>query len=171
VTFHSRYPVREAVVAEGPVDPGWLFQVTPFSVQVAVSRLAWRVRPAAAAPAWTRSVAESSTHPSGTAGIGNPTRARRFPPDLERALSISAVPLLVEGLLWSIHESASAETVVSVQAGAGSSTVQPWAAGVGSVFPLESVARTSKVWMPTLSPVSSAGEVQVSYGAPSTEHW
>jgi hypothetical protein len=36
------------VVAAVPVVAGWLFQVTPFSVQVALFCSAWRVWPVAA---------------------------------------------------------------------------------------------------------------------------
>ena len=40
-----------------------------------------------------------------------------------------------------------------VVSGAAVSTVQPEEAGVGSTLPAASVARTSNVWLPSLSPV------------------
>ena len=40
-----------------------------------------------------------------------------------------------------------------VVSGAVRSTVQVWLAGVASVFPAGSVARTWKVWLPAVKPV------------------
>jgi hypothetical protein len=42
---------------------------------------------------------------------------------------------------------------VIVVSGAVRSTVQAWFAGVGSVFPIVSVARTWNVWLPAVKPV------------------
>ena len=42
---------------------------------------------------------------------------------------------------------------VIVVSGAPRSTVHVWLAGVGSVFPAGSVARTWKVWLPAVKPV------------------
>jgi hypothetical protein len=43
--------------------------------------------------------------------------------------------------------------VVIVVSGAVRSTVHVWLAGVGSMFPAGSVARTWKVWLPVVKPV------------------
>jgi hypothetical protein len=50
------------------------------------------------------------------------------------------------------------------------STVHEEEAGLGSVLPARSVARTSKVWDPSPRPGCSAGEVQGSKVASSNEH-
>ena len=42
---------------------------------------------------------------------------------------------------------------VIVVSGAVRSTVQAWFAGIGSVFPIVSVARTWKVWLPAVKAV------------------
>jgi hypothetical protein len=55
--------------------------------------------------------------------------------------------------------------------GALESTVQLWAAGLASVLPAGSVARTWKVCGPELRPVYGLGEVQAVKAAPSSEHW
>src|ERR671915_1910141 len=62
-------------------------------------------------------------------------------------------------------------------AGRGSSTVATGArsivharvAAVGSTLPAASVDRTENVWLPAARPVYEAGEVHVSYAAPSSE--
>ena len=50
------------------------------------------------------------------------------------------------------------------------SIVQAWVAGLASVLPAASVARTRSVWSPAARPVYSAGELQGSYRALSSEH-
>ena len=60
-------------MAAEPVVWGWLFQVTLFSDQLPLSRIAWRVRPFFHEAEYSRRVADSTTQPAGTAlGSGNP---------------------------------------------------------------------------------------------------
>ncbi len=54
--------------------------------------------------------------------------------------------------------------------GATVSTVQERLAGVSSVLPARSVARTSTVWSPWARPVRVSGEVQAWKVPPSTRH-
>jgi hypothetical protein len=54
--------------------------------------------------------------------------------------------------------------------GASVSTVKLRVAGLWSVFPAASVARTSKVWAPSASTAVVTGETQPAKAAPSTEH-
>ena len=51
------------------------------------------------------------------------------------------------------------------------STVKARLAGVASVLPAASAARTSNVWAPLASAGVVCGEVQVTNAAPSTRHW
>ncbi len=60
---------------------------------------------------------------------------------------------------------------VSLFATGGRFTVHVRLAGVGSVFPAASVARTSKVWEPPESPVYDLGEVHALHAPPSRRHW
>ena len=80
------------------------------------------------------------------------------------------MPLLVVGLFWSSQASADAEAVVGDGQAADVETVQVWVAGVGSVLPAGSVARTRKVWEPWVSPVYWRGEVHAVKAAPSRAH-
>ena len=59
---------------------------------------------------------------------------------------------------------------VIVVSGAAVSTVHAREAGVGSVLPARSTARTSKVWLPSPSPDTVAGDVQAAKAAPSRRH-
>ena len=52
----------------------------------------------------------------------------------------------------------------------GKSTVQARRAGLWSTLPAASVARTSSVWSPSASPLSSTGEVQAYHEPLSSEH-
>src|ERR687895_652785 len=52
----------------------------------------------------------------------------------------------------------------------GRVTVQLWFAGVGSMWPSASVARTATLWKPIARPVYSTGDVQVANGPPSSAH-
>ena len=60
---------------------------------------------------------------------------------------------------------------VIVVSGGTLSMTQGWLAGVGSVFPAGSVARTSSAWAPTESPEYVAGLVQDVKVPPSRLHW
>jgi hypothetical protein len=51
------------------------------------------------------------------------------------------------------------------------STTNVCVAGVASVFPAASVARTSKVWLPSFRTAVVNGEAHVANAAPSTRHW
>ena len=59
---------------------------------------------------------------------------------------------------------------VIVVFGGAVSTVKSREAGVGSVLPAVSVARTSKVWAPSVSAAVVCGEVQVAKAPPSMRH-
>jgi hypothetical protein len=59
---------------------------------------------------------------------------------------------------------------VIVTTGAVVSTVHDQVAGLGSVLPTESVARTAKVCAPTAT-VKDVPETQERKAAPSREHW
>ena len=61
-------------------------------------------------------------------------------------------------------------TVVKVVSGAAVSTVQAYEAGVGSVLPAPSIARTSKVWLPSASRPATSGLVHGVQGPASTRH-
>ena len=80
----------------------------------------------------------------------------------------SAVPLTVgvSSAVWI----PSAGDVITGAAGATVSTFQVWLAGVASVLPARSVARTSKVCGPSASAPSVCGEVQAPQAPPSTRH-
>ncbi len=54
--------------------------------------------------------------------------------------------------------------------GALMSIVHRWVAGVGSVLPTASIARTSKAWWPSPRPATSSGLAQGSHAAPSRRH-
>ena len=73
-------------------------------------------------------------------------------------------------LFWSSHASATAVAVAGDGQENGPLTVQVWVAGEGSVFPAGSVARTRRVWVPSVSPVYWRGEVQKVNADPSREH-
>ena len=60
---------------------------------------------------------------------------------------------------------------VMVVSGGVVSTVHEYVAGVGSVLPAASRARTWKVWLPSARPVYAAGLVQPVKAVPSMEHW
>jgi hypothetical protein len=60
--------------------------------------------------------------------------------------------------------------VIEVSGGAAS-IVQVYPAGVGSVLPAGSVARTWKVWLPVESPEYAFGLVQIEKPPPSSWHW
>src|SRR5205807_6819393 len=62
------------------------------------------------------------------------------------------------------------ELVIDGAAGATVSTVQVTDAGVGSVWPSESMARTWKVCEPSARPLYDAGDEQAVNGAASREH-
>jgi hypothetical protein len=64
----------------------------------------------------------------------------------------------------------SAGLVMTGAAGAIVSTVHVRVAGVGSVLPAESVARTAKVWEPSPRPVYVRGDVHAVNAAPSRLH-
>lgn len=87
-------------MAATPVVAGWLFQVTPFSVQLAATCHACSVRPFDHEGEKMRNVADSTTQPAGgVAGRLKRTRARRLllgPLDI--TLRIESVPLLSLGL-------------------------------------------------------------------------
>ncbi len=83
------------------------------------------------------------------------------------SIASEKVTLTLAVVMTSVAPSAGA-TVVTV--GAVASTVQAWLAGVGSVFPSTSVARTWKVCSPSAKPVYSAGEVQRLKAASSRAH-
>jgi hypothetical protein len=59
---------------------------------------------------------------------------------------------------------------VIVVSGARVSTVNDRVAGVASVLPAVSIARTSKVWSPSASEESVSGDVQLVHAPPSTRH-
>jgi hypothetical protein len=73
---------------------------------------------------------------------------------------MESVPLLTDGLFWSIHASAEAGTVAVAPQAGGAWTVQLRAAGVASRLPAASRARTRKVCEPALRLVYVRGEVQ-----------
>src|SRR3954447_3723498 len=58
-----------------------------------------------------------------------------------------------------------------VSPGSAGLTTQVTDAGVASVFPAGSVARTWKVWEPALRPGSGCGDEQVAQAPPSSRHW
>jgi hypothetical protein len=89
---------------------------------------------------------------------------------LDRTGRISSVPLLVSELFWSTHASAAAGAVVGEGQAEDAETVHWWVAGVGSVLPAGSVARTWKSCRPGASPVYGRGEVHAVKGAPSRAH-
>jgi hypothetical protein len=60
---------------------------------------------------------------------------------------------------------------VIVVLGGPVSTVHVRAAGVGSVFPTASVARTCTVWLPSARPVYVLGLVQAANAPASSLHW
>src|SRR5438034_3088863 len=80
----------------------------------------------------------------------------------------SAVPLTARVLL--VVAVPSTGLKITGAAGATVSTLQLALAGVGSVFPAESVALTAKVCAPCASPVYVVGEVQATYAALSRLH-
>lgn len=92
-----------------PVVAGWFDHVTPLSLHEPLSRRTWSVRWLDdAEDAYIRSVAVSRTHPAGVDGKLNRRRPRRFAPLFDMTLRIESEPLLLDWLLWSIHESATA---------------------------------------------------------------
>src|SRR5919106_2115194 len=101
VTSQVRYPSPdpEEVVASAPAVWGWLAQVTPFSDQFELTRMACMVRPPAPEGRYSRSVADSTTQPAGRAGRANRTRARMlFAGPKESTLSLESLPWLTDGL-------------------------------------------------------------------------
>jgi hypothetical protein len=60
--------------------------------------------------------------------------------------------------------------LMDVSGAATSTIVQAELAGVASVLPAWSVARTANVWLPTLRSVSVTGEAHVANAPPSVEH-
>jgi len=60
-----------------------------------------------------------------------------------------------------------AGVAVIVVLGAARSIVHVYVAGVASVLPAGSMARTLKVWLPAASPLYELGDVQAAYAAPS----
>jgi hypothetical protein len=116
-------------------------------------------------------VADSTTQPCGFAGIEKRTSARRLllgPFDM--TLRIESDPLFDEALPWSIQLSAFAVSVCVEPQFGGAWIVQEWVAGVASVFPAASLARTLNWCVPTASPVRSRGDVHAANGALSSEH-
>jgi hypothetical protein len=90
---------------------GWLFQVTPVSVQLPASARACNVRPVFADAEYRRSVADSSMQPPGAGGSEKRTSARKLSVGpFDCTFRIESVPLLLELLFWSIQASAFAET-------------------------------------------------------------
>ena len=63
------------------------------------------------------------------------------------------------------------EVFGAVVSGGGTLTVHVWLAGVGSVLPAASVARTSKVWDPFARLEYDAGEMQAPQAPASSRHW
>src|SRR5918992_2653095 len=59
---------------------------------------------------------------------------------------------------------------VTATDGPVASTVKPWIAGVGSVLPAASVARTARVCGPLGCAARVCGELHTAYGPPSTAH-
>src|SRR4051812_12535214 len=59
----------------------------------------------------------------------------------------------------------------SVSPGSAGLTIHVTDAGVASVLPATSVARTWKVWEPALRPGSACGEAQAAQAPPSSRHW
>jgi hypothetical protein len=88
-------------------------------------------------------------------------------PDLESTFSTESAPKLLPAALWSTQLSRSAPTVTVLQAGV---TVRVRTAGVSSVLPLASVARTRISCDPTPKPVYWRGDVQEVNVAWSSEH-
>ena len=104
VTVQERRPVPELDVAALPVVAGWLFQVTPVSVQLALGET-WKasiVLPVVAEDAFSFSVASVTEQPVGLVGRLNATSARPLRLVLrQRTVIVVAVPLLVVALVWS----------------------------------------------------------------------
>ena len=94
VTFHCIQPALEGVlaVAAVPVVTGWLAQVTPPSVQAALARSAWIVRPLLGEPLKTRSVAPVTVQPEPSAGSVKRMSARALAPDLLVTFRTESVP-------------------------------------------------------------------------------
>src|SRR6185369_16391015 len=57
-----------------------------------------------------------------------------------------------------------------IVSGARESSVQVAVAGVGSMLPAPSIARTWNVWLPSVSALSVAGELQAANAASSSAH-
>lgn len=94
MTFHVIVPEPDGVAAVTavPVVAGWLVHVTPPSVQAALTRRAWIVRPPTGDPLCTRSSAPTIWQPAGTAGSAKRTRPRECSPLLARTLSTESDP-------------------------------------------------------------------------------
>ena len=127
VTFHVRQPVPDGDVANVPLLPGWLLQLTAVSLNSPVSRYARSVRPLMAPLENIRSVADCTTQPGGTVA-GTPKRisVRTFWfDDFDVTLSVESTPLLLPGDDCSSQASPVALSVISVpQSGGGATTVQ-----------------------------------------------
>src|SRR5687768_2045286 len=96
-TFHSRRPSPDSVAAAGPAESGWLFQVTPVSVQADVSRSTSSVRPVVAEEEYRRRVAPISLHPGGGSGRVKWTSARKLSPLCDLTLKVASLPKLLSG--------------------------------------------------------------------------
>jgi hypothetical protein len=128
------------------------------------------VRPVFVEAAYIRNVADWMTQPCGLCGRSNFTRARMLLLDLDITLRIESVPLLLVGLPLSTHASAVDVTVIAGPQFTGACTVQLWLAGVPSVLPAASIARTLKLCAPTAKLLWVNPGVHAAKGPPSREH-
>ena len=94
---------------------GWLLQVTPLSVQLALTRSAWSVRLFVHDAEYRRNVADCTIQPDGMAGRLKRTSARLLLLDFAWTLRMESVPLFEPVLPESIHASAFAGSVTDVQ--------------------------------------------------------
>ena len=87
-----------------------------------------------------------------------------------RHSKVAPVSVAVNEKLADAVADGSAGCAVMVVSGAPVSTLQVKLAGVASVLPAESVARTENVCEPSARPVIVADELQAAYGAASSLH-
>jgi hypothetical protein len=93
----------------------------------------------------------------------------QLPPSMRHS-NVEPVSLELNANVGVVSFVGSAGVVSMVVFGAVRSTAQVYVAGVPSVFPAASVARTSNVWLPPASAASVSGEAQDEKLSPSTRH-
>src|SRR5687768_15816260 len=122
------YPSMDHASTPAPVVAGWLDQVTEPSVHAAARRSASTLLPALPESAYSRSLADSRTHPAGAAPTaGNRTSDRvSFAGICAATCSSASEPLLASGPFSSTHASATAVVVTVLGA-----HVSPWAYATG----------------------------------------